>query len=196
GGRFVTRRLWRAVAVVVLSVGVVLPLVVKSARVHEMVLDALRPAALMQIGHVNTRGHAYALLEGRFYEGRTQENQIGTMTWPEGLSYVARALVSVVVFPAPTEMRSDIELMFLPEQIVWYVMLLTIPIGVVAGLRRDALVTSLFLAYGAIALLAVALTTGNMGTLVRHRAFGVPYLMALSALGTTVLVRRFCDRLQ
>jgi hypothetical protein len=70
----------------------------------------------------------------------------------------------------------------------------TAAIGFVAGLRRDALVTCMFAGYAGVALLVVGMNTGNMGTLVRHRAFALPYIGALSALGVTVLLSRFGAR--
>ena len=78
-------------------------------------------------------------------------------------------------------MRSRSELVYLPEQLIWYIVVVTAAIGVVAGLRRDRFATCLFAGYAAVALLAVAVNSGNMGTLVRHRAFALPYLGALSA---------------
>jgi hypothetical protein len=58
-------------------------------------------------------------------------------------------------------------------------------------MRRDRLVTCLFAAYAIVALFAVGVSSGNMGTLVRHRAFALPYLGALSAYGTVALLWRF-----
>jgi hypothetical protein len=52
-------------------------------------------------------------------------------------------------------------------------------------------VTCLLAGYAVIALIAVGVHSGNMGTLVRHRAFALPYLGALSAFGTAVLLSRF-----
>ena len=37
---------------------------------------------------------------------------------------------------------------------------------------------------------AVALTTGNVGTLIRHRTLVVPYLIGISLVGADVLLRR------
>jgi hypothetical protein len=41
------------------------------------------------------------------------------------------------------------------------------------------------------ALVAVAVNSGNMGTLVRHRAFGLPYVGTFAALGVTAVLARF-----
>jgi hypothetical protein len=112
------------------------------------------------------------------------------MTWSEAVRFVGRSIVSVVLYPTPWESQSTAELLYVPEQIAWYLILVTALAGVAAGLRRDALVTSILLAYAIAALAVVALNTGNIGTLVRHRAFALPYLIALSAVGITAILGR------
>jgi hypothetical protein len=140
----------------------------------------------MHMGHVLTRGHSYKLIDQRFYDSGTTT----AMRWDDAIRFVGRAAVSAVVFPAPWQAQSWSELAYLPEQLAWYLILLTAPFGVIAGLRRDALVTCLFLAYAAAAMAIVALNTGNFGTLIRHRAFALPFLIALSAVGMVALAGR------
>jgi hypothetical protein len=183
--RIVTRRAWRlALAALVLSI-VSIPLL-RQPRVQEAVLRELRPAARRHMGDVFTRGHSYKLLDQRIYDTRLPE----TMTPREAARFVGRAAVATLFFPAPWHAQSRPELAYLPEQILLYVILLMSVIGFAAGLRRDALVTLLFAAYAAAALLAVAINTGNIGTLVRHRGFALPYLIALSAVGVSAIAAR------
>src|SRR5207237_10750846 len=144
-------------------------------------------AAPTHMGQSYTRGHSYELLETVYYGRRG----LNLMTDRETARYIGRGIASMVIFPAPWQLRSRSELVYLPEQLIWYSVVFTAVVGIVAGLRRDRLVTCLFAGYAAVALLAVAVNSGNMGTLVRHRAFGLPYLGALSAFGVAVLLARF-----
>ena len=184
-GRFITRRVWRLVLVALAFVVLAVP-VARSARVQDLALRGLRPAATMHMGHVFTRGHSYKLLDQGLYDSRHTE----TMTWSEAVRFVERAVASVVFFPRPWDARSRAELAYLPEQMVWYLILVLAAVGVIAGLRRDALVTSVFAAYAVTALMIVALSSGNVGTLVRHRSFALPFLIALSAVGVAAIVGR------
>ena len=184
-GGFITRRLWR-VAIVIAMLAALAVSVSRSERIHTAALTILRPAAGKHLGHVFTRGHAYKLLDQRLYDSRITDS----MTWSEAVRFVRRSIVSVVLYPLPWESQSTAELLYVPEQIVWYLILLTALGGVAAGIRRDALVTSILLAYATAALAVVALNTGNIGTLVRHRAFALPYLIALSAVGVTAAIGR------
>jgi hypothetical protein len=64
-------------------------------------------------------------------------------------------------------------------------------LGLFVGFRRDVLVSSLLLMQVLVAAGAVALTSGNVGTLIRHRALALPYLVWFGALGFCDLVARF-----
>ena len=57
----------------------------------------------------------------------------------------------------------------------WYCVLALFPLGLMAALRRDALVTTVLTAYAFGVAALVALTGGNIGTLVRHRGLALPY---------------------
>lgn len=185
-GALVTTRGWRLALAAAIAVVLIVP-VLRGSRLEASAMDAVRASARKHIGHVYTRGHSYLLLDERFYGRRS----LTEMTWAEASRFIGRGVVSVIVFPAPWQIRSLAELAYLPEQLIWYAVLFTAAIGFVAGFRRDPLVTCMFAGYASVALLVVGMNTGNMGTLVRHRAFALPYLGALSALGVTVLLSRF-----
>lgn len=187
--RALTQRTWRLALAAVALLVIAWP-VLANARVQDAALSQLRPAAHMHIGHVITRGHSYRVLDDRFY----QTHKTDDMTWSEGLRYLGRAVVSVFTVPRPWDLQSRAELAYLPEQMLWYVLLVLAACGVVIGLRRDALVTALLTGYALIALLAVALTTGNIGTLVRHRAFALPYTIALGAVAAAALIEHVASR--
>ena len=61
-------------------------------------------------------------------------------------------------------------------------------------MRRDPLIASLLVSHAVLAALLVAFTSGNIGTLVRHRGFALPYLMWISAVGACELLARGASR--
>jgi uncharacterized membrane protein len=73
---------------------------------------------------------------------------------------------------------------------VWYLLVGFAPVGLVFALRRDVLVASLLLTHAVVAALLIAFTSGNIGTLVRHRGFALPYLIWISAVGACELLAR------
>jgi hypothetical protein len=187
--RVVTRRLWRAAfvtAALVAAAAVFFTAPAARERVQQLTLRALRPAAYQHMGHVFTRGHSYKLLDQRLYDVK----RVDSMTWDEGLRFVRRATISVVLFPLPWDAQSRAELAYLPEQLAWYLVLVLAAAGIVAGVRKDALLTSVLGGYALTALMVVALNSGNIGTLVRHRSLALPFLIAFSAVGVTAIVSR------
>jgi hypothetical protein len=67
-------------------------------------------------------------------------------------------------------------------------------VGLVAGLRRDALVTCLLASFAVIGAGVIALNSGNIGTMVRHRDTIVPFVVWLSALGAVTTASGIMSR--
>ena len=185
-GAVAFQRAWRLPAALV-AIVVVAGVAFRQPSVQASAMQFVWSAAGRHMGHAYTRGHSYELLDTEFYGRRS----LRAMTRPQAARFIGRGIASMVLYPAPWQARSRSELAYLPEQLLWYVVVFTAVIGVVAGVRRDSLVTCLFAAYATVALIAVGVSSGNMGTLVRHRAFALPYLGALSAYGTIALLWRF-----
>jgi hypothetical protein len=67
---------------------------------------------------------------------------------------------------------------------VWLLLLALAGVGVWPAFRLDVTTTSVLVAYTFVASAAVALTSGNVGTLIRHRSLSIPFLVWFS--GVTV----------
>jgi hypothetical protein len=152
--------------------------------IRDRFLDATASAAKMHAGHVFTSGHAYKLLDEGFYM------HPGTpAAWPLELTelqagrFLVRAAVSFAVTPLPWEMASLSELVFFPEHLLWLLIIVFVPIGAVAGWRRDATVTACVIGFALPTAAVLAVTTGNVGTLLRLRGLVTPYLLWFAALG-------------
>jgi hypothetical protein len=181
--------LTRRLRFTVLAFAIAVPLVVAAVRMPQVqvrVMGALQASARMHGGHAFTVGHSYKVLDPEFYTVPTFYTW--TLTPAQAGRYVFRALGSFVLVPAPWQIESQAELAYLPEQVLWYVLVALAPLGIVAGFRRDALVTAMQIGFMAAAATGVALTSGNVGTLIRHRALTTPFLVWFSALGLIVAV--------
>lgn len=153
--------------------------------VKDRVVLAFRHAVAVHWDQVNTPGYVYTILDPAFYASKDAP---GEMTIRQSARYVAGASVSYLLVPLPWKLQSRAALSYLPEQVVWYLMLLLLPVGVVAGFRRDFQLTALLASYAATAAVLVAFTSGNVGTLVRHRGLAIPYLLWFSVLGACEIV--------
>lgn len=153
--------------------------------VSEQLMSIVRASANYHVGHVFTVGFSYKTLDDLYY---IDPADIQRMPPIDALMYVVRSLVSFVAQPLPWTIQSPALLAYIPEHVFWLAMVAMIPVGLVAGLRRDPLLTCTLVAHGSVITLMVALTSGNVGTLIRHRGLALPYFVWLSALGVCELI--------
>ena len=152
--------------------------------VHQRAIDSITSAAKTHAGHVFTTGHAYKLLDEGFYMfPSTPAAWSLTLTDDQAARFLIRAARTLLFTPWPWEMLSTRELAFLPEHMVWLLIVAFTPIGIVAGWRRDRFVTALLIGFVVPTAAALAITNGNVGTLLRLRGLLSPYLIWLAILG-------------
>jgi len=176
-------------AVIVATVALSIP------AVRQRTLRGVESAAKIHAGHVFTVGHAYKLMDDGFYVFPAAPAALDLgLTAPQAMRFLARAAASFLVTPLPWQLRSRGELAFLPEHILWYGLLILLPLGIVAGWKRDPLITSLLIGFILPTAAVLAVTNGNVGTLLRMRGLVTPYLIWLSALGLIAVVDALAAR--
>jgi hypothetical protein len=174
-------RRWAAAgtATVALAVGLL-----SAPTVRARAVDAVEEAAKLHAGHVFTVGHAYKLMDESFYMYPEAPNAWDLrLTETQAARFLVRAAVSFLFWPVPWHIASRSELAFLPEHLLWYVVLALLPLGIAAGWRRHPLATCLFVGFVVPTAAALAVTNGNIGTLLRLRGLVTPYLIWVAALG-------------
>jgi hypothetical protein len=178
----------RLIIAAVLVTPVALGAAFRTPDVQLKTYTAIQSAARQHWGAiVVSRGHSYRLLDPRFYR---DVNEVSSLEFAETARFLARGVAAYVFVPLPWDASSRAAVAFLPEQIVWYVLVALVPVGVIGGFRRDPMLTGLLVAHAAFAVAAVAFVDGNVGTLVRHRGLALPYLAWLSGVGACDLLAR------
>lgn len=180
---------WRAAAAIALLVAATTAFVATPAA-RDRAVGALESAAKIHSGHIFTVGHSYQLLDPGYYMKPAPASASSLDLTPDhALRFAIRAVGSFILTPLPWEMRSVRELAFMPELLVWYALIILLPAGLVAGWRRDRLVTCLLAGYAATIGVVIAITTGNVGTLLRLRGLVTPLICWLSVLGLCALAQ-------
>lgn len=158
-------------------------------------LAGISTAARQHSGHVFTRGHAYKLLDEGFYMNPVTPaaSTIALTPW-QASRFVARSAASFILTPLPWEARSLSERAYLPEHLLWYALILMLPFGVAEGWRRDAWATSMVIGFVLPMAAVLAMTNGNVGTLLRLRGLVTPYLAWVSMLGFCAVAEWCCAR--
>jgi hypothetical protein len=147
--------------------------------------NLLQAAARQHRAFIETPGWVYTLLDQRFYD---DGQAITDMRFDEAARYVARAAERFVTVPLPWEAKSAAAVAYLPEQVIWYVLVALLPVGALFSLRRDVLLTMILCGVTVVSASAIALLNGNVGALVRLRVLAIPYLTWVSMVG-------FCELL-
>ena len=153
--------------------------------IQQRLLASARETASYHGGHIGSSGYSYKILDPRYYHDR---KLLAQMPPREAGQYVVRSVISYVTEPVPWRAESAGLRAYLPEQMLWYVLLVFVPFGLVAGFRLDPLLTGLLASHAGALIMMVALTSGNIGTLIRHRGLALPYLAWLTGLGVCRVV--------
>jgi len=168
------------------SAPILLAVVFRLPEVQLRAYAAIQRAARQHWGAVAvSQGKGYQLLDPRFYR---DTNDISSLEFGETARYLVRSAASFVVVPLPWDGQSAMAAAYIPEQVIWYVLAMLVPAGIVYSFRRDVVITGLLIAHAGLVAAASALTDGNVGTLVRHRGLALPYLVWLSAMGACGLL--------
>lgn len=172
----------------IVATPILLGTVLSRPDVQLRLYTGIQSAARLHWGSVAvSRGYAYETLDERFYASLPETSDL---QFAETLRFMVRAIVAYVVVPLPWKAQSRAALAYLPEQVAWYLLAALAPLGFLFAFRRDALVSALLMGHLMVIGLTVALVSGNVGTLVRHRGLALPYLVWLSAVGGCELLSR------
>jgi len=156
-----------------------------------MLVTLFTAAAKQHTGHVFTLGHAYKTLDETLYaKVETPTTSRLTLTAAAAARYVARSALSFVIVPLPWQVVTRSELAFVPEQLLWYLLVVAAIVGLRPAWRRDSLLLSLLVGYVLPIAAVLALINGNVGTLVRLRGLVIPFLLWVAALGCAVMLQR------
>jgi hypothetical protein len=159
--------------------------------IEQRVLSVLRDSAIYHVGHVFTPGYSYRTLDAFYY---VDPADVRRMEMGDALMYALRSAAAYVLEPLPWTIESRTALVYLPEHMLWLCLAALVPVGAVMALRRDAALTCLLVTHAAVLVMMVALTSGNVGTLIRHRGLAMPYLVWLSAVGACEALRWLARR--
>jgi hypothetical protein len=172
------------------GVAAVLAVAVVTVPIVERRVEAgLEAAATVHAGHVFTVGHSYKLLDDGFYVNPRPLDRV-SLTPDEAGRFLIRAAASFLLVPLPWQIATRSELAFVPEQLLWYSIVILAAIGIWTAFRADRLTTAVLAGVAVTAALAVAVTNGNVGTLIRFRGLVTPYLIWISAVGFCVTIQR------
>lgn len=111
------------------------------------------------------------------------------------LRYLPRGAAVVLFAPVPWSMTRALDVLPVPEMLLWYLALASALITTVRYWRAWRMLAPLVLFVGG-TLLILILAEGNVGTMYRHRAMVIPFVIILASPGFAFAVRAMTGRQQ
>jgi len=150
-------------------------------RMRDRIGAEVQTSASRHIGHVQSAGVSYRLLDERYYSDGGES--VSSISFSDGVRFLVGSAIAFVVAPLPLQAGSRGTLALLPQQFAWYLVCAAAAVGFVVGMRRAPWLTCVLAGSALAGLLIIAPNSGNVGTLMRHRDLIVPFVLWLSGLG-------------
>ena len=120
--------------------------------------------------------------------GTTEEN-VAART----LAYLPTGLAYAFLAPFPWSIRRSLDFLTIPEMLVWYMLVALAAYAIWAHRRSWQRVAPVALMAGGV-LLVLALVEGNVGTLFRHRAMAIPWVIVIASPQLALILARLRSR--
>ena len=161
---------------------------------YTYIRTAMSLALQKHVGHVDTTqnkgGYAYKFLDDKYYP--PVGYNVSNITWHEVVKAFLKGWYHFLFEPFVWDMKSIPMLMSFPQMILWYLLIMFAIIGIAFGLRYNWKYTSIIITSIFLLSSVIALTSGNIGTLFRHRDMATPFYLIFSAVG----IAHFLEKLE
>lgn len=133
-------------------------------------------------GHVYTPGISYAFLEPKYYTADYRDSSVlAKMPFLDMAIACSKAIYYFMLTPFPWGMRSIVQLIVLPQMLIWYLFLILGLSGIVSALKRGGVAASFLVIYLFLITFSIALVSGNIGTTFRHRDMVTPFYLIFTS---------------
>lgn len=135
---------------------------------------------VLHTGYVNTGGKVYRVLDNRYYE---RPNLVYGMGWVEIIFSSARSLIHFLFEPFPWRMVNFSLLFAYLQMVIWYILFFFACVGFLKIKDYNYTLYLPLVFYLLMGTLIIALPSGNVGTVFRHRDILSPFFFVFSAVG-------------
>ncbi len=170
---------------IIVAIGIAAVFFMNKGINYTYIRTTMSSALQNQVGHVNTSygkgGYAYKLLDDKYY---TPVNYtISNITWREIVKAFLKGWYHFLFEPFVWDIKSKSMLMSFPQMILWYLLIIFAIVGMFFGLRYSYKYTLIMTTYIFMLSSVIALSSGNIGTLFRHRDMVTSFYLIFSAVG-------------
>lgn len=149
-------------------------------RINSFIHGNIYKLCVIHCGHIGTPGVTYKIFEDKYYNNQSLFNEIGPITFTVSLM---KGLFHFMFEPFPARISNHTFLLVLPQMILWYGLLFFTIVGIFKAKQSDCVAMLAVLIYLILLTLPIALSSGNVGTLFRHRDLVTPFYLIFAANG-------------
>jgi hypothetical protein len=138
----------------------------------------------MQVGFFKTGGSVYKVYDDGFYDGYVSDLRLSNV-----VLYMVKGWIYFVFSPFPWNITSTLQLVTMPQVILWYVLAFFAVWGLFGITKARAMYSLVVLTYIFVITFSMGMISGNMGTALRHRDVILPLFFIFSAAGIVRIFR-------
>ncbi len=138
------------------------------------------------VGHINTGGTIYRVLNDKYYK---DADLVMGMGFREFIVTATSLIIHFLFEPFPSRMAKLSFFLTYGQVLLWYFLLFFAFFSIFRRKIHSNKTYSLILIYVLSGTLALALGSGNVGTLMRHRDIIAPFYFILAAVGIAYIFR-------
>lgn len=138
---------------------------------------------IVHVGHVGTGGATYRVLDHAYYANADLLNRISYFSM---LKVSLKSMYYFMLEPLLGRFSDSAFLCLFPQVVLWYFLLPFMFIGVLISLSKNFIAALTVLIYSLLSSMAIALSSGNVGTLLRHRDYVSAFFLMLAAIGLSI----------
>lgn len=153
-------------------------------KVNSFVSQTIYKLLVIHHGHVGTRGISYKILDPVYYATPDLLYNIPFFIF---LKFLFRGVYHFILEPLPFRFFNLSFLYVMPQMVFWYFLLPFMFIGIIISLGRNKVGALIIMGYLVLSTVSIALSSGNIGTLVRHRDYVSQFYLIFAAIGLSFL---------
>lgn len=148
---------------------------------------------IIQTGYVWTRGVTYKIFDDKYYYDKTLLNEMGLIPF---LCSLSKGFFHFMFEPLPQRISNPSSLVVFPQMLLWYGLTFFMLVGFFRAIQYNFPVMAVILLYTLLFSLPIALGSGNVGTVFRHRDLVTPFYLIFAANGISGLRLKISERIK
>lgn len=173
---------WKKKAVILICLSIVMVPLLYRINIINKVSDEMTKCLRYTRGVVYMGGSSYKIFDEKYYIG-------GSMSHSDHISFIDftkgffKGWFYLLFAPFPWKTYTGLQLMSYPQVILWYLLIPFIFIGMITALRYKWKETFIIFTYIILLGSVIAIGSGNIGTLFRHRDMVTPFFLIFGSVG-------------